>query len=848
MRIALAFVGLLCSSGCADLVQLTRDRLVQREPAEALADLDARISDDPEDPLLHFLRAEVLVCSYEWDVPDPAKLHQAIADATLYLEAPGTERRNPNHLRFEYAHQYRLDAYRLLGDVPGELNELVSCWKDGVKWFGLGDELFYGGFAFLVNDRYAESIEWFTEYLNRENSFADHTNHVASALRLRAEAHFRSGHELDGLADLATSIRYRDRNQNSRDILLLGTRLANRLVALGDLTTAAEVLWECVYVDPSPKSHLRHAIVALRQGGIQRAKEDFLAAEEIEPHTPLASVVRGLLEFAEGNIETAYESFTNVIERDPSCAEAYYERGRLILADGGTSEIDRALADFERYAELRPDDRSVLELVALAHMAAGRWQKAVDALTPLVNSDPNALEAHKLLAQAHYRLGNWQEASLALEVVVSARPEDEGARIARAEALVELERYMDAARLLEAVATPKAWSIRLVSFAAAEERGLALAELEKLAHCTDVPVLALLSEAFEQLAARSNGALAAELRGRVDLLHACASQAEKTVEACQAQRWNDALAELDLHLANATEYGPFWLLRGGARLALGDGEGALADAEAGARVWDGPGLLGLRAQALEKLGRDEEALVAWEAAVARDTSARRGLAEILLRLGRSADALTHYRELVLTSPTPSDDRLLIKTYLKLAKANQSANDCCNAYSVWLRWNPSDLEARFQYAYWLGQVEDWSGAIYHYDQCEALTRGDKAARYAALFYFNRSICHWKLEHFWDAQRDQEEALRLDPNLPRYDLRDLERLAAEQAERERLEQEWRERDAAEALAQAERDRTMSRFQFDFGDSSGDQDWWDNQSAGAELDRRLRMIQAGIDPPYH
>lgn len=842
-----ALAALLLATHCVtDLERATNERLVRREQAEALVDLDARIADDPKDPLLRYVRANVLLCSYEWDRPDPAKLHQAIADATLYLDAKLETETEDGRRRLEQAHEFRLDAYRLLGDVPGEVNELVSAYVDGVRSFGLGNETFYAAFALLCNERYVESIDWFTRYLG-EHPYPDHTNYAARALRLRAETHFRSGNEADGLADLARVVLRRDTRQNSRDILLLGARLAQRLVVRGDLETASEVLGECVRVDPTAASHLRHAMVALRRGKAETAREDYFAADKIEPHTPLSSVVFGLLQFAEGRPERAFEALDGALENDPEFAEAYYERGRLILAAGGAACVDRAIADFERYAELRPDDLSVLELVALAHLAAGRWQKAIDALTPLVTADPNALEAHKLLAQAHYRLGNWQEAALALEVVVNARPDDEGARVARAEALVELERFMDAARLLESVATPKAQSIRLVSFAAADERALALAELEKLAHCTDVAVLATLSEAFEQLAARPNRAVAAELRSRVDVLHACAGLAANVAEACQARQWRDAIAALDIHLANAPQYGPFWLLRGGARLGIGDGEGALADADAGARVWDSPSLLRLRAQALEKLGRDEEATVAWEAAVARDATARRGLAEILLRLGRSADALAQYRELVMTSSSPADHQHRIKTYLELAKAHHSADDCCNAFSMWLRWNPADHEARFQYAYWLSRVEDWSGAVYHYDQCESLTRGDTAAKYAALFYFNRSICLWKLDRFWDAQRDQDEALRLDPKLPRYDLRDHERLAAEQAERERLEQQWRERDAAEAREQEEHERYMSQFVFEI-DESDDQDWWDNQSAGAELDRRIRMIKAGVEPPHH
>jgi Flp pilus assembly protein TadD len=71
---------------------------------------------------------------------------------------------------------------------------------------------------------------------------------------------------------------------------------------------------------------------------------------------------------------------------------------------------EEAAAYLTRAARLRGDDLMVLHALGSLHLATGAYQKACDALEPLVKRAPEFQQGHTLLAMAYARLGRTADA------------------------------------------------------------------------------------------------------------------------------------------------------------------------------------------------------------------------------------------------------------------------------------------------------------------------------------------------------------------------------------------------------------------------------------------------------
>src|SRR2546428_10315558 len=137
-------------------------------------------------------------------------------------------------------------------------------------------------------------------------------------------------------------------------------------------------------------------------------------------------------------------------------------------------------------------------------------------------------------------------------------------------------------------------------------------------------------------------------------------------------RLEEARESLTNALVLNPTYDEAWVFRGNVSLELGDPEEARRCFEEALRSYDvalelEPGngeVLRLRAKLLEELARDDEALPAYAlAAKAGDAPALAGLAGLLLRDGRPAEAVTVARDLATRNPADPEARALLGTAL-----------------------------------------------------------------------------------------------------------------------------------------------------------------------------------------
>src|SRR5262249_515638 len=92
----------------------------------------------------------------------------------------------------------------------------------------------------------------------------------------------------------------------------------------------------------------------------------------------------------------------------PDLAEAHVALG--LFHYYGFREYDRALTEFQRALELRPNYSLALQFVAFVHRRQGEWDRAVDELKKSIDQDPRDPYVQGGLAETYVFLRNWREA------------------------------------------------------------------------------------------------------------------------------------------------------------------------------------------------------------------------------------------------------------------------------------------------------------------------------------------------------------------------------------------------------------------------------------------------------
>ena len=92
----------------------------------------------------------------------------------------------------------------------------------------------------------------------------------------------------------------------------------------------------------------------------------------------------------------------------PDLAEAHVALG--LFHYYGFREYDRALTEFQRARELRPNYSLALQFIAFVHRRQGKWDRAVDELKRSIDQDPRDPYVQGGLAETYVFLRKWREA------------------------------------------------------------------------------------------------------------------------------------------------------------------------------------------------------------------------------------------------------------------------------------------------------------------------------------------------------------------------------------------------------------------------------------------------------
>lgn len=183
--------------------------------------------------------------------------------------------------------------------------------------------------------------------------------------------------------------------------------LGSALVQENDLKRGQVFIDRVIKGGDSAEAHLLMGAAHMRRGDPLAARDALRRAAEINPALPSVHSLLGRALQHMGDGPGAEEAYRRELEVNANDFDANLQLGNLRKEEG---RFDEARAFITRAARLRGDDLSVLHALGSLHLSTGDYQKACDALEPLVARAPDFQEAHVLLAMAYARLGRTKDA------------------------------------------------------------------------------------------------------------------------------------------------------------------------------------------------------------------------------------------------------------------------------------------------------------------------------------------------------------------------------------------------------------------------------------------------------
>lgn len=140
------------------------------------------------------------------------------------------------------------------------------------------------------------------------------------------------------------------------------------------------------------------------------------ATDTIDENRAAAHTNRGRAYFAMGDADKALPDFDRAVELRPD-AQSYSNRGSLHFA---MRRMDEAQKDFERAVALDPGYADALHNLGLIEMMGGRKQKAVDFFDAALQADPNVANSRRFRAMLNCELGQHDKTVADYRVILAA--------------------------------------------------------------------------------------------------------------------------------------------------------------------------------------------------------------------------------------------------------------------------------------------------------------------------------------------------------------------------------------------------------------------------------------------
>ena len=230
---------------------------------------------------------------------------------------------------------------------------------------------------------------------------------------------------------------------------------AKDLAADGAWQAALAAVDRAIAADPTfAEAHVVKARIFSREGRGYPEAGPFLKEfdEKARQRNPAeARRIHGVVDASPGDPDALYELGEIYARLSRQTAETLLDlypdsyRARLLRGEAFEKslrlEFDKALAEFQKAAELRPDAPGVQYAVGRVLWKMNRFDEAAVHLAKELAENPHHGTAHFLLGKTHLNQGRPVKALEHLRAAVKARPELWEARRALAQALVKQGRY-----------------------------------------------------------------------------------------------------------------------------------------------------------------------------------------------------------------------------------------------------------------------------------------------------------------------------------------------------------------------------------------------------------------------
>lgn len=191
---------------------------------------------------------------------------------------------------------------------------------------------------------------------------------------------------------------------------VLGTALARD----GQADLAQRVINPLMEGPDSAEKHMLLGTAKFAARDYPGALEDLRKAAEMNPNLPEVNSYYAQALFSNGHTEESKAFFEKELTHNPNDFQSNVHIGLLLKQD---QKYDDSLKFLKRALASRPGDVAVRYQIALAKMAQGKDEVALDELEQIVSESPKFLEAHVTLSTLYYRLKRKADGNREREIV-----------------------------------------------------------------------------------------------------------------------------------------------------------------------------------------------------------------------------------------------------------------------------------------------------------------------------------------------------------------------------------------------------------------------------------------------
>ncbi|MHC4974429.1 MAG: tetratricopeptide repeat protein [Planctomycetota bacterium] len=223
-----------------------------------------------------------------------------------------------------------------------------------------------------------------------------------------------------------------DAMREIREAIRIDPRIANAHVSLGAVlhnkglfSQAVEALREAVRLEPSADNHFRLGNNLLRLGKDTAAATEFREAIRLDPDNARSHFYLGRILAKEGSIDAAMESYRRAIRADPGLVGARVNLGNLLDRKG---QHDDAIACYRAAIDVNPDrgqrGHRANAYINLGHVLrqTGQRDEAIVALREAARLAPNNAHFHTFLGRDFLKLDLLDEAEASYRKVIALDP------------------------------------------------------------------------------------------------------------------------------------------------------------------------------------------------------------------------------------------------------------------------------------------------------------------------------------------------------------------------------------------------------------------------------------------